>query len=374
MRLGLSDEQRALQAEADRFCASAAPLLDADPEHAVQGMPSDGDSAPIFRALGETGLIGVNWPKALGGRAHTLLATVALEERLGYGWLPLSAYLVSVKTVGNAVVHFGSDDLRARLIPEIAAGRLIFCQGFSEPEAGSDLAALTTRAERRNGHFVVNGHKIWTSNAHISDWIYLAVRTSPATEKRHHGISVLVAPMESPGITVRTFQTLGGGFLSEVFLENVEIPAEYVVGEVDNGWQVLMGTLSFERITSEKIGILAWLLDGLEAETGKRLDALRGEAAAARLHGYRAAWLLDQGRDASGASSMAKLSIALLAKGVARAAVDLLGPLGLLEASADAPLAGRAAALLRAGVGSTLAGGSTEIQRTVIARRELGAR
>lgn len=373
MRLGLSDEQRALQEEADRFCASAAPLLDADPEHAVQGMPSDGDSAPIFRALGETGLIGVNWPKELGGRAHTLLATVALEERLGYGWLPLSAYLVSVKTVGNAVVHFGSDDLRARLIPEIAAGRLIFCQGFSEPEAGSDLAALTTRAERRNGHFVVNGHKIWTSNAHISDWIYLAVRTSPATEKRHHGISVLVAPMESPGITVRTFQTLGGGFLSEVFLEDVEIPTEYIVGEVDNGWQVLMGTLSFERITSEKIGILAWLLDGLEAETGKRLDALRGEAAAARLHGYRAAWLLDQGHDASGASSMAKLSIALLAKGVARAAVDLLGPLGLLEASADAPLAGRAAALLRAGVGSTLAGGSTEIQRTVIARRELGA-
>jgi alkylation response protein AidB-like acyl-CoA dehydrogenase len=373
VRLELSDEQQALQAEADRFCASAAPLLEDDPEHAVQGMPSDGDSAPIFRALGEAGLLGVNWPEALGGRAHSLLETVALEERLGYGWLPLSAYLVSVKTVGNAVVRFGSDALRATLVPQIAAGRLIFCQGFSEPEAGSDLAGLRTRAERRGDRFVVNGHKIWTSNAQISDWIYLAVRTSPATEKRHHGISVLVAPMESPGITVRTFPTMGGGFLSEVFLEDVEIAAEYVVGEVDHGWQVLMGTLSFERVTSEKIGILGWLLDALEAETGTRLDALRGEAAAARLHGYRAAWLLDQGLDASAASSMAKLSIALLAKGVARAAVDRLGPLGLLESSSDAPLAGRAAALLRAGIGSTLAGGSTEIQRTVIARRELGA-
>lgn len=373
MRLGLSGEQQALQAEADRFCASVADLLVDDPEHAVQGMPSDGDSAPIFGALGEAGLIGVNWPKTLGGRAQTLLSTVALEERLGYGWLPLSAYLVSVKTVGNALVQFGSDDLRARLIPELIAGRLIFCQGFSEPEAGSDLAALKTRAERRDGNFVVNGHKIWTSNAQISDWIYLAVRTSRSTEKRHHGISVLVAPMDSPGITVRTFPTLGGGFLSEVFLENVEIPGEYVVGDVGGGWQVLMGTLSFERITSEKIGILGWLLDALEAETGERLDALRGEAAAARLHGYRAAWLLDQGRDASAASSMAKVSIAMLAKGVGRAAVDLLGPLGLLEASADVPLAGRAAALLRAGIGSTLAGGSTEIQRAVIARRELGA-
>ena len=116
------------------------------------------------------------------------------------------------------------------------------------------------------------------------------------------------------------------------------------------------------------------MLDALEAQTGTRLDALRGEAAAARLHGYRAAWLLDQGLDASAASSMAKLSIALLAKRVGRAAVDLLGPTGLLASSSDAPLAGRAAALLRAGIGSTLAGGSTEIQRTVIARRrELGA-
>jgi alkylation response protein AidB-like acyl-CoA dehydrogenase len=373
VRLELSDEQRALQAEADRFCASAAPLLQADAEHAVQGMPSDGDSAPIFQALGEAGLIGVNWPEALGGRGRTLLETVALEERLGYGWLPLSAYLVSVKTVGNAVIRFGSDELRATLIPQIAGGRLIFCQGFSEPEAGSDLAALRTRAELRDGRFVVNGHKIWTSNAQISDWIYIAVRTSRPGEKRHHGITVLVAPMDTPGITVRTFPTMGGGFLSEVFLENVEIPAGHVVGEVDEGWAVLMGTLGFERITSEKIGILGWLLDGLEAETGHRLDALRGEAAAARLHGYRAAWLLDRGLDASAASSMAKLSIALLARKVGRAAVDLLGPLGLLEPSADAPLAGRAAALLRAGIGSTLAGGSSEIQRTVIARRELAA-
>jgi alkylation response protein AidB-like acyl-CoA dehydrogenase len=277
-----------------------------------------------------------------------------------------------VKTVGNAVLQFGSTDLRARLLPEIAAGRIVFCQGFSEPGAGSDLAALTTRGQRADGRFVVTGHKIWTSSAQIADWIYLAVRTSDS-EARHHGLTVLVAPMDTPGISVRTFPTLGGGVLSEVFLDAVEIPLGHVVGEVDEGWRVLMGTLSFERITSEKVGVLLWLLDAVEAETGERLDALRGEAAAARLHGYRAAWLLDCGLDASAASSMAKLSIALLAKRVARAAADLLGPASLLEAGAEAPLAGRAAALLRAAVGSTLAGGSTEIQRTVIARRQLAA-
>jgi alkylation response protein AidB-like acyl-CoA dehydrogenase len=133
-----------------------------------------------------------------------------------------------------------------------------------------------------------------------------------------------------------------------------------------------MGTLAYERITSEKVGVLLWLLDALEEETDTRLDALRGQAAAARLLGYRAAWLLDRGLDASAASSMAKLSIALLAKRIGRVAVDLLGPCALLEGH-EAPLAGRAAALLRAAVGSTLAGGSTEIQRAVIARRQLVA-
>lgn len=373
MRLALSQEQRAFQAEADAFCATAQPLLAADAEHRLQGMPSDGDSVAVYRALGEAGLIGLNWPESLGGRGGTHLAAVAAEERLGYGWLPLSSYLVSVKTVGNAVLQFGSDELCARLLPEIAAGRILFCQGFSEPGAGSDLSALATRGERRGDRFAVSGHKIWTSSAQIADWIYLAVRTSSGTS-RHDGLTVLVAPMDAPGITVRTFPTLGGGVLSEVFLDEVEIPIANVVGDVDAGWRVLMGTLDYERVTSEKVGVLQWLVDALEWETGTRLDAVRGEAAAARLHGYRAAWLLDRGLDASAASSMAKLSIALLAKRVARTAVDLLGPAGVLEPDGDTPLAGRASALLRAAVGSTLAGGSTEIQRTVIARRALSAK
>ena len=373
MRLVLSERQRALQAEADELCAAVAHILDADPDYRLHGMPSDGDSLPVYRALGAAGLIGVNWPAEVGGRGHSLLDTVAMEERLGYGWLPLSSYLVSVKTVGNAVLRFGSQALRERLLPEIAAGRTVFCQGFSEPGAGSDLAALSTRAERDGDHFVVRGQKTWTSSAQIADWIYLAVRTS-APEDRHSGLTVLVAPMDLPGITVRTFPTLGGSLLSEVFLEDVEIPVDLVIGEVDRGWHVLMGTLAYERVTSEKLGTVMWLLDALEEHTGARPDALRGQAAAARLHGYRAAWLLDQGRDASVASSMAKLSIAQLGRSVARAAVDLVGPLSVLEADVDLPLAGRAIALLRAGVGSTIAGGSVEIQRTVIARRELAAR
>ena len=372
MNLALSAEQRALQDEADTICASLAHELEGDAEHRTQGMPSDGDSLTTYRALGEAGLIGVNWPAELGGRGLAHVSAVALEERLGYGWLPLSSYLLSVKTVGNALLRFGSRGLRARLLPEIAAGRLVVCQGFSEPEAGSDLAALATRGDRRGDRFVVSGHKIWTSSAQIADWIYLAVRTS-ATGDRHEGLTVLVAPMSTPGITVRTFPTMGGGVLSEVFLDEVEVPLSQVVGEVDRGWEVLLATLAYERVTSEKVGVALWLLGALEEATDTRLDALRGETAAARLHGYRAAWLLDEGLDAGAASSMAKLSAALLVQRAARAAVDLLGPAGLLDGGSTGPLAGRAAAMLRASVGSTISGGSAEIQRLVIARQELAA-
>ncbi len=157
---------------------------------------------------------------------------------------------------------------------------------------------------RAGDAFVVDGHKIWTSSAWLADWIYLAVRTNP-DEPRHRGISVLVAPIDTPGIEVRRFPVLGGGYLCEVFLDGVEIPAENLVGELDRGWDVLMHTLDFERITAEKLGGLAWVLDVLEQrlEETERLERawprvaqLRGELAAARLLSLRAADLLDRRR------------------------------------------------------------------------------
>ena len=128
-----------------------------------------------------------------------------MEEVLGYGWVPLAHYLLSYKTIGGALELFGSDELRRQLLPPVARGELVFCQGFSEPGAGSDLASLTTRAERRRDVFVVNGQKIWTSSAQMADWIYLAVRTDQTLPK-HRGISVLVAPIDTPGIRARAFR------------------------------------------------------------------------------------------------------------------------------------------------------------------------
>jgi alkylation response protein AidB-like acyl-CoA dehydrogenase len=362
-----------IAARAGAFAARLAADIADEPQLRWQGMPSDGDSRMAYAALGRAGWIGLHWPERLGGGGLSALHTVACEEQFGYHWLPLSSYLLSVKTIGTALARFAAPPIQERLLPEIAAGRLVFCQGFSEPDAGSDLAALRTTAERRGDRFVVSGRKLWTSSAELADWIYLAVRTGPG--ERHRGLSVLVAPLDSPGITVLSHDTLGGGTIGEVVLDQVEIPRAQLGGEVDGGWSVLMGTLDHERVTSEKVGVVLWLLDQLDglassAAERARLLRLRGEAEAARLHGRRAAELLAAERPAAEQSSMAKLAVATLMQRVAAAAVELTGPDGLLEQSTRT-LHGRIAAFHRAAVATTISGGAAEVQRRVIARRGL---
>ena len=382
MDLRLTDVQRALREEAAGFCRGVRPVLEREPEWWRQGMLSDGDSLAVNRLLGEAGWIGMSWPVALGGRGLSRLDATLVEEVFGYHWLPLSSYLLSYKTIGAAIERY-APDLARELLPSITRGELVFCQGFSEPGAGSDLASLTTRADRDGGNWVVQGHKLWTSSAQLADWIYLAVRTNQDMPK-HKGISVFVCPMSTPGIEVRTFGTLGGGVLCEVFLDDVVIPHQYLVGELDRGWDVLMYTLDFERVTAEKIGGFAWVLDGLEARLREtdRLDAtaraqlrrLRGQAQAARLLSFRAADALDRGVPASSLSAMAKLAGGVLAQAVGNTAVDLLGLEGLGDGSPEAAIQGRAAALYRACTGSTIAGGTSDVQKLVIARRGLGLR
>jgi alkylation response protein AidB-like acyl-CoA dehydrogenase len=367
-----------LAEQADAFACSLRDVVVSDPALRYQGMPSDGDSHAVYRALGDGGWIGLHWPTELGGRGLSALHTLACEERFGYRWLPLSGYLLSVKTIGNALLRFASAPLQDRLVPEIAAGQVLFCQGFSEPDAGSDLASLRTRARRDGERFIVNGRKIWTSSADYADWVYLAVRTDTERE-RHRGISVLVAPLDTPGITVSTHPTLGGGAIGELVLDDVEIDAGQLVGELHGGWRVLMGTLDYERVTSEKVGTVLSLLDDLAPLVGESSDPgqrrelarLRGAARAARLHGRRAAQLLADGRPAADQSSMAKLSVAELMQRTATFARAVLGP-GSLLAEGIGTLSGRVAAFARASVATTISGGAAEIQRTVIARRGLG--
>ncbi|MGI8713154.1 MAG: acyl-CoA dehydrogenase family protein [Solirubrobacteraceae bacterium] len=363
--------------EANDFAERLANQLQDDPSTRFQGMPSDGDSRAAYEALGDGGWIGLHWPEAIGGGGLTAAHTDAVEERLGYHWLPLCSYLLGVKTIGNAILRFASPELTERVLPEVIAGQTVFCQGFSEPGAGSDLAALRTRAVKSAEGYLVSGHKIWTSSAQMADWIYLAVRTDPEAARPHRGLSVLICQMDAPGIQVREFPTLGGGVLCEVWLDEVFVPEDQLVGDLNGGWQVLMGTLDYERVTSEKVGVVARVVDELEAvaerdEHRSELLTVRGELDAARELGREASRQLMQGLPASGVSSMCKLSVALLCKRVARLGMDVLGAEALIDGGVNDGVAGKVAALRRATVGATIAGGASEIQRRVIARRGLG--
>lgn len=377
-----SGPKTALGVGVEAWAAALRAELDAAGAPELNGSPSDTESREVYRRLGEAGLIGVHWPEVYGGRDATVAESAAVEETLGYHWLPMCEFLLSVKTIGNALLRFGSEEHKRTLLPEIAAGRLVFCQGFSEPEAGSDLASLRTRAVADpDGGWRVTGRKIWTSSATVADWIYLAARTDPDAPK-HRGITVFVLPMSTPGITPSAHDTIGGGQLGEVELTDVRVPADAVVGEVNGGWSVLMGTMDHERVTSEKVGVARWLVDQLEklADTVSQRRALlsiRGELDAARLFGLETSLMLSKGVPASAVASMCKLSIALVMQRLADLAVSILGPAALVEPTAPGPervLHGRVAAFYRAAPATTIAGGASDIQRTVIARRGLGLR
>lgn len=344
-------------------------------EALYNGSPADTDSRYAYERMGAAGIIGLGWPEELGGRAMDPIDVVNIEEVLGYNWLPLCSYLLSVKTIGQAILKFGSPELIDRFLPEMVAGRVMFCQGFSEPSAGSDLASLRTKATRSDDHWIVNGHKIWTSSAELADWMYLAVRTDQDLP-RHKGLSVMLLDMRSPGVKVDVHHTLGGTTFGEVILTDVHVPAENMIGDLNDGWTVLMGSLDFERVTSEKVGVAFWVLDQLEPMTSpeqrKRLLALRGELQACRRLGHEATRLISRGERVTRVSSMCKLSVALAMERSAALSLDVLGTAGLVDRGPSSVSSGRLAAFQRASVSMLIAGGSCDVQRKVIAQQGMG--
>jgi alkylation response protein AidB-like acyl-CoA dehydrogenase len=220
------------------------------------------------RRLFDAGYAGISWPKAYGGRGATPSEElIFLEETERAGAPYVGCNFVSTLHAGPTIAAEGTAEQRARYLPPILRGDNVWCQGFSEPEAGSDLASLRTRAVRDGDHYVVTGQKIWTSHAQVADYCELLARTDPDAPK-HRGITWMVMPMDSPGITVRPMRTLTGeSEFSEVFLDEVRIPVENVVGAENDGWRVAMVTFSFERGTafvSELLGSMRLLTDLVE--------------------------------------------------------------------------------------------------------------
>jgi len=346
------------------------------------------------RRLFDAGYAGVHWPAEAGGRGATPVEhLIFLEETERAGAPYVGANFVGLLHAGPTIAAEGTPEQRRRYLPPILSGEEIWCQGFSEPGAGSDLAALRTRAVRDGDEYVVSGSKIWTSHAEVADWCELLVRTDPAAPK-HRGISWLVLPMDAPGVTVRPLRTLAGTTeFAELFLDDVRVPVANRIGEENDGWRVTMVTLSFERGTAfasevvacrRTLGALARLAkqNGAWEDTAlrRRLGLLAGLFGALwRLVQWNVSEAMAAGAEGGGGgggvpgagASVFKLRFSEARQELYDLAAEVLGSGSLVLAAAGSGEDEWTAQRLQ-GLSYTIAAGTSQIQRTIVAQRVLG--
>ena len=349
-----------------------------------RGGPGDEDACVEERReweleLGRGGWIGLSWPEQYGGRDASLLEQVIFYEEYARAGGPGRVGIVGEGLLGPTIVSFGTEAQKQRFLPGILAGREIWCQGYSEPNAGSDLANVSTRAERDGNEWVVTGQKVWTSLAHWAQWCFVLCRTN-RDAPRHRGISYLLVPMDQPGIEIRPIRQLTGtSEFNEVFFSEARTGVENVVGAVDDGWRVAMGTLAFERGAStlgqqltfehELRAVIAAARDrGILDHAPFRQRVARSwiELRVMRYHALRSLSAMEHGT-VSRETAIHKLYWAGVHQRLGELAVDALGSDGLGADPTD-PLA-RLFLWSRA---DTIYGGSDQIQRNVIGERALG--
>jgi alkylation response protein AidB-like acyl-CoA dehydrogenase len=344
----------------------------------------DPETFEVLRAwdatLADAGWGAVSWPQEYGGRGAGVLDQLAYAEETIQARAPLPLNVIGMNNIAPAIMQYGTDAQKRDLLPRMVRADDIWCQGMSEPEAGSDLASLRTRAALDGDEYVVNGQKIWTSLGHRADWCQLYVRTDPAASK-HNGISCLIVDMASPGIEVRPLVTLNGATdFAEIFFNDVRVPADALLGPLNGGWQVATTTLSHERAGAARLyAQLEMQLRDLVADlAGCQVDGrpvledsatLRrlGEAAVRikylELLCQRSISATLHGGDALGSASLAKSVWAELGQELAALAFDVLGPVGGHSRWTEYRLTSRSL---------TIAGGTTQINKTVTATRVLG--
>ncbi|MEU9253586.1 acyl-CoA dehydrogenase [Streptomyces sp. NPDC048270] len=379
MDLTYTDEEQEFRARLRAWLGKVLPELPARPS------PDDWPGRRAYdlgwqRRLYEAGYAGLHWPVDAGGRGATPTQhLIFLEETERAGAPYVGANFVGLLHAGPTIAAEGTAEQRARWLPPVLRGDEVWCQGFSEPDAGSDLASLRTRAVRDGDEYVITGSKIWTSHAEVADWCELLVRTD-AQAPKHRGISWLALPMDAPGVTVRPLRTLAGSTeFAEVFLDEVRVPVAHRVGAENDGWRVTMVTLSFERGTAfvgevvacrRTLGELA-----RAAKANGRWDDPVLRRRLGRLYGeFGALWRLTQWNvsesERSGGvpgigGSVFKLAYSHARQELYEAAAQVLGPLSLSleeEWTLD-----RLSSL-----SYTIAAGTSQIQRNIVAERILG--
>ena len=379
-----SEEEEAFRKEVQEFLAKEWTLAEWDPED-----PEAWEAGREFeKKLVARGWLTMAWPKEYGGLGAGHMTQLIYRDEMAYAGAPILDGQ-GIGMVGPCLMVHGTDEQKQRFLPPIAKGEVVWSQGFSEPNAGSDLASLQCRAVRDGDDYIVNGQKTWTSAADRSDWIHILVRTDPNAPK-HRGISYLLVDMKSPGISTMPIVNMTGraGF-QETYFEDVRVPVANLLGEENRGWYAAMTTLSFER---SSIGFASGAKRTLEELTAycretkrngqpliddpkvrRKLANLAIEIEVARLISYRIAWMQSQDQVPIYEASLAKTYTTELRQRIANTGMQLLGLYGQLDESSErVPLAGRIKYQYLWTVGETIYAGSNEIQRNIMAQRGLG--
>ena len=337
--------------------------------------------ATFFEFLNLAGWQGVSWPVEYGGKGGTATEQWLYLEELSHRRLPRGDLTIS--SIGPAIMEFGTDEQKAAYLPGILSRRVVFGVGYSEPDAGSDLASLRARAVRDGDDWVIDGQKVYITSAHYASHIWLAVRTDPQSKGRE-GVSILIVPADAPGLTIRNMQTQADGLTNELFFDAVRVPASALVGEVGGGWRIIRAALDYERnfpysgLARDLEELIAWALtprsDGDDAPvddptTQTTLATLAAEMEVARLFAARVAFAIDAGRSPTASASMSKIWTSELRERVASQGLRLLGREGQ-RLSEESPLS--LEQVYRWTPMMKIGGGTNEVQRDIISSQGLG--
>jgi alkylation response protein AidB-like acyl-CoA dehydrogenase len=385
MYIGYTEEQEALRRELREYYGRLlTPEVEAD---LGRGKGIGPTVRKVVRQMGEDGWLGIGWPKEFGGQGRSAIEQFVFFDESMRAGAPVP--MLTINTVGPTIMSFGTDKQKQEFLPKILKGEIHFCIGYTEPAAGTDLAALKTRAVRDGDEYVINGQKIFTSLAGGADYIWLATRTNPEV-KKHKGISMFIVPMSTPGITIVPMHLMGDHDINQTFFEDVRVPASALVGGENNGWSLITNQLNHERVTLCAAGIIERTLDEVRrwAQNTKLADGrrvidqewvqvnlarVRAGHEFLRLINWKVAWASTQKQLEPADASSTKVFGTEFYLEAFRLCSEIIGEVAYLkEGSPEAVLKARLEKLYRSLLILTFGGGVNEVQRDLIAVFGLG--
>ncbi|MGH8983571.1 MAG: acyl-CoA dehydrogenase family protein [Acidimicrobiia bacterium] len=385
MYVGYNEEQGALRRELrDYYTQLLTPEVEQELAHSHGVGPA---MRKVVRQMGADGWLGIGWPEEYGGQGRSAIEQFIFFDESMRAGAPVP--MLTINTVGPTIMNFGSDEMKADLLPRILKGEIHFCIGYTEPSAGTDLAALTTKAARDGDEYVINGQKIFTSLAGDADYCWLATRTDPEA-KKHKGISMFVVPMDTPGIKVVPMQLMSEHDINQVYYDDVRVPASALVGGENNGWGLITNQLNHERVTRCSSGIIeraltdtrGWAQDTKLADGRRVIDQewvqvhlarVAARLEFLRLANWKVAWSSTQGTLDIAAASTIKVFGTEFYLEAFRLLFEVVGQRGYLREDApDSVLKSRLERYYRSLLILTFGGGVNEVQRDLISVFGLG--